>query len=294
MFIVGCGYIGTRLALRALDAATPVSGVVRSAASAEKLGEQMIPVLRCDLDSEPLPAGSTEGQEVYYCAPPPSAGVQDTRMRRFIAGLADSGQPRRIVYLSTTGVYGDCHGEWVDERRPANPQVDRAHRRWDAEQVLQAWRERSGGELVILRVAGIYGPGKLPLARLRKGEPMVDEADAPWTNRIHADDLVSACLAAMHKGVDGEVYNACDGNPGNMSDYFKQVAEMAGIAPPPLISLAQAREQLSPGMLSYLGESRRLSNAKLLRDTGLQLRYPGLPEGLCACFEASVDSHESA
>jgi nucleoside-diphosphate-sugar epimerase len=282
--IIGCGYIGRRLAARLRDAGTTPVGVVRNAASAAALAEQGVPAIRCDLDLELLPSGSTSAKDVYYLAPPPGEGVRDTRIQRFLDGLAHSGQPRRILYISTTGVYGDCKGEWVDETRPPNPQVDRARRRWHAEQLLQDWRRRSGGGLVILRVAGIYGPGKLPLARLRKRVPMVAESDAPWTNRIHADDLVSACVAAMRRGLDGQAYNACDGTPGNMTDYFNRVADMAGMERPPLISLQQARQELSPGLLSYLGESRRLSNARLLRDTGLQLRYPDLASGLPACF----------
>ena len=196
MLIVGCGYIGTRVAQRLQEQGEPVSGVVSSEQSAEQLGELGIPVVRCDLDTEQLPAGSTEGQQVFYFAPPPPSGSTDNRMQRFLDALAVSGQPRRMVYISTTGVYGDCHGEWVDESHPANPQVDRARRRWHAEQLLRGWQEHTGAELVILRVAGIYGPGKLPLARLRKELPMVAERDAPWTNRIHADDLVEVCLAA--------------------------------------------------------------------------------------------------
>lgn len=284
MLIVGCGYIGKRLGARGRAAGEAVIGVVRSTESAAQLAAEGIQSRVCDLDREALPAGSSERQAVYYCAPPPPNGDRDTRMRRFLDGLPRSGQPRRIVYLSTTGVYGDCGGEWVDESWPVNPQAERARRRWDAEQALQAWRARTGGELVVLRVAGIYGPGKLPLARLRKGLPMVAEADAPWTNRIHADDLVAACLAAMQQGVDGEVYNACDGCPGNMTDYFNRVADLAGIERPPTIPLAEAGNTLSPGLLSYLGESRRLSNAKLLRDTGLVLRYPDLNAGLPCCL----------
>jgi nucleoside-diphosphate-sugar epimerase len=282
--IVGCGYIGRRLALRLQGEGCRVTGVVRSSASVSALAEDGIRAIRCDLDRDSLPRRSTLGEALYYLAPPPGEGVLDTRMQRFLDGLVRSGQPRRILYISTTGIYGDCNGEWVDESRPPNPQVDRARRRWHAEQLLQEWHTRSGGELVILRVAGIYGPGKLPLARLRKGVPMVAERDAPWTNRIHADDLVSACLAAMRRGLDGQVYNASDGTPGNMTDYFNRVADMAGIQRPPTISLRQAREELSPGLLSYLGESRRLSNARLLRDTGLQLRYPDLTSGLPSCF----------
>ncbi len=284
MFIVGCGYIGRRLARRGEAADRPVTGVVRSAASAAVLARQPIRVLQCDLEKAQLPADSTAREAVFCLAPPPAGGVRDTRMQRFLGGLSASGQPRRIVYLSTTGVYGDCHGEWVDETRPANPQVDRARRRWDAEQQLRAWRERTGGELVILRVAGIYGPGKLPLARLRKQVPMVAEADASWTNRIHADDLVEVCLRAMERGADGAVYNASDGHPGNMSDYFNRVADLAGLPRPPLISLQQARAELSSGLLSYLGESRRLDNRRMREELGVRLRYPTLDEGLPACF----------
>lgn len=288
MFILGCGYIGTRVAQRAQQQGEPVCGVVRSAERAEQVGSLGIPVICCDLDSGPLPAGSTEGQQVFYFAPPPGEGVEDTRMRGFLDGLPNSGQPQRIVYISTTGVYGDCHGEWVDETRPADPQVDRAYRRWHAEGLLRRWREDSAGELVILRVAGIYGAGKLPLARLRKQVPMVAESDAPWSNRIHADDLVEVCIAAMRRGGDGEVYNVSDGNPGNMSDYFNRVADAAGLPRPPSISLQQAPEELSSGLLSYLAESRRLDNAKMLRELGVQLRYPDLATGLSACFESAV------
>lgn len=285
MLIVGCGYIGQRVARRLQQQRLPVSAVVRSGPSAEALRAAGIAVIECDLDEHGLPDRCSADREVLYCVPPPAKGTQDLRMQRFIGGLACSGQPRRIVYLSTTGVYGDCQGAWVDEGWPANPQVDRARRRLDAEQRLQAWRAATGGELVILRVAGIYGPGKLPLERLRRGEPMVAEHEAPWTNRIHADDLVSACLAAMNFGHDGQAYNACDGSPGNMTDYFNRVADMAGLPRPPLISLAEARRRLSPGLLSYLGESRRLCNGRLLSDTGLRLRYPELKAGLASCFE---------
>ncbi len=287
MLIVGCGYVGQRVAARAQQEGIAVSGVVRSKVSAARLAELGIDSLCVDLEHQRLPAGSTRDEDVFYFAPPPPEGEHDTGMQRFLEGLAQSGQPRRILYVSTTGVYGDCHGEWVDETRPAHPQVDRARRRWHAEQLLRGWRDASGGELVILRVAGIYGPGRLPLARLKKNLPMVAEADAPWTNRIHVDDLVETCLRGMQRGVDGEVYNACDGHPGNMTDYFNRVADFAGLPRPPLVDLDQAGATLSPGMLSYLAESRRLSNRKLREQLGVVLRYPTLDEGLPACFDGS-------
>ncbi|HHI76091.1 MAG TPA: SDR family oxidoreductase [Gammaproteobacteria bacterium] len=282
--IVGCGYIGRRLALRLRGQGHRPRGLVRSIASAQRLADDGITPLLCDLDCQALPPGSTAGCDLYYLAPPPRQGTEETRVARLLQGLAESGQPRRIVYISTTGVYGDCGGAWVDESWPARPQVDRARRRWDAEQRLRAWRASGCGELVILRVAGIYGPGKLPLERLRRGLPMVAPEEAPWTNRIHAEDLVQACLLAMQRGRDGGLYNACDGRPGNMADYFNRVADAAGLPRPPVISLAEADEKLSAGLRSYLAESRRLRNDRLLNELGLELKYPDLDSGLASCF----------
>lgn len=285
MLILGCGYLGGRL-LKQLDDPTNTIAVVRSAASAQALAASGAQIVQCDLATEALPVGLSAGQDVLYFAPPPGDGETDPVMQRFLAQLESSGQPRRILYVSTTGVYGDCAGEWVDESWPSNPTVDRSKRRWDAEQQLRAWRAASGGELVILRVAGIYGPGKLPLARLQKRAPMVPESAAPWTNRIHVDDLARVCLALLEKAPDGELYNVSDGQPGNMTDYFNRVADLAGLERPPLIDMEQAADQLSPGLLSYLQESRRLDNRKMLRDSGLSLRYPDLASGLPSCFEA--------
>lgn len=284
MLIVGCGALGRRLAKSLSAAGHSVSATSRSAAKLAHLAERGISTIRLDLDLDPLPAFSTTATRVFYLVPPPASGRSDTRFRRFLDACGQRGQPARIVLISTTGVYGDCAGAWVDESWPARPSTDRAHRRWDAERQLHAWRRVSGNEGVILRVAGIYGPGKLPLERLRRGEPVLREADAPWTNRIYIDDLVSTCGAAMTRGRDGEVYNACDGNPSNMTDYFKQVADAAGLPRPPQIDRAQARAVLSPGMLGYLGESRRLSNAKLRDELGVHLRYPTLAAGLAAAL----------
>jgi nucleoside-diphosphate-sugar epimerase len=281
--IIGCGYLGTRVALARRRQGVPVTGVVRSTASAEGLRAAGIAAAVLDLDQPLTDAPGLRDTELFYFAPPPGEGVEETRVRQLIAGFEQFGQPRRVVYLSTTGVYGDCAGAWVDETRPVNPRVDRARRRWDGEQRFAAWSRATGGELVILRVAGIYGPGKLPLARLRRGEPTLRESEAPYTNRIHIDDLVRVCLAALARGGDGEVYNVSDGAPGNMTDYFNQVADWAGLPRPPQIPLTEATDRLSAGMLSYLQESRRLDSGKLRRELGVELRYPDLASGLAAC-----------
>jgi nucleoside-diphosphate-sugar epimerase len=173
----------------------------------------------------------------------------------------------------------------VAEDRPVRPLAARAKRRWDGEQVLRKWRDDSGGELVILRVAGIYGRGRLPLERLRKGLPLIRESEAPFSNRIHVSDLVQVCMAAMARGRDGEVYNVSDGHPTTMTDYFNRLADAAGLPRSPLISLAEGQRQLSPGMLSYTRESRRLDNRKMLGELGVELKYPTLDRGLPACLE---------
>ena len=290
--ILGCGYIGRRLARYYLGQGRVVLGVVRHAERADDLRAQGIPALAMDLGEDlgqvqggdELARLPLEGAQVFHLAPPPEAGTIDRHTRNLVAAFDRFGHPSRLVYISTTGVYGDCGGDWVDEDRPVQPLADRALRRWDAEQTLRRWRAATGRVLVILRVAGIYGPGRLPLERIRAGLPLVRPEEAPWSNRIHAEDLVAACIAAMDRGTDGAVYNACDGHPSTMTDYFLQVADAAGLPRPPLIPLAEADGRLSAGMLSYLQESRRLSNRRLVEGLGVRLRYPSLSEGLPACL----------
>lgn len=259
-------------------------GVVRTIASMADLSGLGIAPLQADLDHATLPNLPLQDSTIFYFMPPPKSGDIDSRVRRLIDEFEHQGQPRRVVYLSTTGVYGDCNGEWVTEERPVKPVALRAKRRWDAESSFRAWRTRTGRELVILRVVGIYGPGKLPLDRLRKGLPLVRAEESPWTNRVHIDDLVQICVAAMEKGADGAVYNVSDGSPGTMIDYFSQIAQLAGLPAPPAIPLAQAEQELSAGMLSYMRESRRLDNSKIKQDLGVTLLYPSIDSGLPACF----------
>ncbi len=282
--ILGCGHLGRLVAAERLGRGHQVLGVVRTASSSGQLRELGISAMQLDLDAPDPFKLPLENSILFYFVPPPKGGDLDTRVQRLISEFSRQGNPHRIVYLSTTGVYGDCKGAWVSEEQPVNPVVSRAKRRWDAECRFREWSSATGGELVILRVAGIYGPGKLPLERLRKGLPLVRAEESPWTNRIHISDLVQVCIAAMDRGRDGEVYNASDGSPGTMIDYFTRVADLASLPPPPAISLSQAQEQLSAGMLSYMRESRRLDNSKIRDDLGITLEYPTLEQGLPACL----------
>jgi len=284
--IVGCGDIGTGVAKACLEQGRQVTGWVCRNTSLQRLHGLNIPAEQVDLDAPAPSIPAVQGDRLFYFAPPPSAGRKDLRVAHLIAHLQEQGSPKRLVYLSTTGVYGDCRGDWVDETRIPAPVADRAHRRLDAEQRWRAWSERTGGELVILRVSGIYGPGKLPVKRLQSSQPMVSETESPITNHIHSQDLVQICLAAMAQGRTGEVYNVSDGHPGSMTGYFNQVADFLGLPRPPAISLAEAQDRLSPGMLSYLTESRRLSNRKMLDELSVVLRFPTLESGLPACLQA--------
>jgi nucleoside-diphosphate-sugar epimerase len=283
VLILGCGDVGRRVARSCQAAGAAVTGLVRSPQSAAQLRDLGIDVVEADLDL-PLPSLASAGTELYYFAPPPPSGDRDSRMSAVLAALERDGLPRRIVYISTSAVYGDCAGAWIDEDAPLRPDTKRGLRRLDAERQLQAWSGRTGIPVVILRVPGIYGPGRLPLERLRKGLPLLREDQCPYTNRIHADDLAAVCRAAMARGVPGTAYNVSDGHPSNMVDYFNRIADRAGLPRPPTLDRTEAEQLLTPGMLGYMRESKRLRNERMLKELGIELQFPHLEAGLDSCF----------
>lgn len=288
MIIVGCGYVGNRVAINELARGNKVLALVRSEESRQSLQRAGIDAIAFDLDSPSADASLVAvNNGIYYFAPPPAKGKTDTRLRAFLDDIESGELPRRLVYISTTGIYGDCHGDWVDEKRAPDPQADRSKRRLDAETALRNWAQQTGIKVVVLRVPGFYGPGKLPLARIRKGTPVLRESESPWSNRVHIDDLVASCLAAMHHPDPDDTYNISDGHPSTMTDYFYQVADAAGLPRPPEVSLEQARKQFSPELLSYLSESKRIDNTRMRKELGITLAYPSLKEGLAAAIERS-------
>ena len=286
VLIIGCGDIGERVARLERSEGRAVAGLVRSQGSARRLRAVGIQPITADLD-DPASLNNFPVKDavVYYFAPPPDAGVTDPRLEAFVASMTPSNLPQRMVLISTTGVYGDCRGEWVTEDRPPNPQVDRARRRLAAETALQAWSKKIAVPIVILRVPGIYGPGYLPEKRLRAGEPVLREEESPYSNRIHADDLARICIAAARHVRPNLLYNVSDGHPTTMTDFFFRVADVLGISRPPAVSLAEARRRLGEGMLSYLAESKRIDNRRMREELGVELMYPDLAAGLASCFE---------
>jgi nucleoside-diphosphate-sugar epimerase len=282
VFIVGCGDIGRRVARLENAAGRPALALARSGQTAAQLQGEGIAVVRGDLDQPASLANLPPCAALYYFAPPPAEGVGDPRLNALLAALPAQGLPERVVYISTSGVYGDCQGAWIDETWPLNPQTGRAQRRVAAESALQGWAGRLGVTCVILRVPGIYGPGRLPVERIRRAVPVVDPAEAPYSNRIHADDLAEACCAAARRGQAGAAYNISDGQPTTMTDYFLKVADALGLPHPPAISLAEARRVFTPAMLSFLDESKRLDNRRMREELDIALRYPDLASGLAA------------
>lgn len=288
IFIVGCGDIGSRVGKLERTAGYKILAMARSNSTALKLSADGFEVLKGDLDAATPCASLPEHPAIlYYFAPPSPIGFEDRRLARFLDGLTRANAPQRCVYISTSGVYGDCGGAWVSEAHPANPKSDRARRRLDAELRFRAWCEPHGVDLVILRVPGIYGPGRMPIDRIRQRIPVLREEESPFTNRIHADDLAAICIAAAHAARAEGIYNVSDGHPTTMTDYFFRIADLLGLSRPPTISMQEARRILSPGMLSFLDESKRLDNRRMLSDLAIRLHYPDLASGLPACLAAS-------
>src|SRR5688500_6162763 len=216
-----------------------------------------------DLDRRELMA-LPAADALLHCAPPPAQGESDTRTANLLAALEKGGiLPARIVYLSTSGVYGDCGGARVDETRPPSPQTDRARRRIDAERQLAQWTTSRNIALIVLRVPGIYAAERLPLERLHAGSAVLRVADDVYTNHIHADDLAAVACRALEEDAPAGVYNAADDTELKMGDWFDLVADAHGLPHAPRVSWEEAEKSLDPLFLSFMRESRRLDNTRL-------------------------------
>ncbi|MGA7985580.1 MAG: NAD-dependent epimerase/dehydratase family protein [Burkholderiales bacterium] len=235
----------------------------------------------CDLDRPETLAGIDGWADtVLHCAPPPGTGDGDPRTANLLAILERGILPGRIVYVSTSGVYGDCGDALVDETRAPNPQSPRAGRRVDAERRLQEWCARLGVALVVLRAPGIYAVDRLPLERLRAGTPALRDEDDIYTNHVHADDLAAAALRAMAEDAPPGVYNASDDTDMKMGQWLDLVADRAGLPRPGRIARRGAESRIPAALLSFMSESRRLDNRRLKEMLGVRLRHPTVYDGL--------------
>jgi len=281
LLVVGCGDVARR-ALPHWIERYDVAALVRNPDPA--LAAAGIRVFLGDLDRpETLSPLAGAADLLVHTAPPPDAGTEDLRTRNLLAALIrpqKSGVmlPQRVVYISTSGVYGDCGGALVDESRPVNPQTERAGRRVDAETVLSRWCGEHGIALVVLRSPGIYAADRLPIAHLTRGIPVLAAEDDVYTNHVHAEDLADMLSAGLTRG-EG-TYNASDDSEMKMGDYFDLVADRMGLPRPPRVRRAEAAGRIPAGLLSFMGESRRLVNSRIKERLGIRLRYPTVFDGV--------------
>ena len=285
LLIVGCGDVARR-ALPRLIGHYRVFALLRDPQQCvwwRNAGA--IPVL-ADLDSAAsLARIAGLADIVMHFAPPPDSGLVDARTRRLLSALAKGKSlPQRLVYISTSGVYGDCAGERIDETRAANPTTARAARRVDAERQLRVFGRRHGVVISILRAPGIYAADRLPIARLQKGTQALRDEDDVFTNHIHADDLAMLACAALRYGRANRTYNATDDSEMKMGAYFDLVAERFGLPKAPRLSRSEAVEQMRPLQLSFMSESRRLANHRIKKELRATLRYPRVEDGVEAAW----------
>lgn len=285
ILIVGCGDIALRVA-GLLSRQAQLYGLIRKPEYRGKLQAAGIIPLMGDLDDRrSLQRLVGLADTVLHFAPPPAAertpatpaphaALMDTRTRNLLAALSQGKLPKRLIYISTSGVYGDCKGDIVEETRPPRAQNARAKLRVDAEQQIRRWAHCNGVHASILRVPGIYAADRLPVERLKKGTPAIVDAEDGYTNHIHADDLARCVVAALHHGQPNRIYHTVDDSHMKMGAYFDAVAKAFALPAAPRVTRAEAQKVLSPMLLSFMNESRRLNNRRMKHELKVVLRYP--------------------
>lgn len=284
LLIVGCGDVGQRLAQQLQGhRGLALAALSATPTKAPRLRQLGLTVLRGNLD-DPASLNRLSGwaQRVLHLAPPPNDGWTDPRTQALLRALSRRSLPNQILYASTTGVYGDRRGAFTPETVAINPQSPRGHRRVNAETRLAAWGLAFGCPVSVLRIPGIYAPdrsGASVRERLMKQTPVLVKSEDVYTSHIHADDLARACWLALWRAQPQRRYNVCDDTQLRMGDYYDLLADMNGLPRPPRISRSQAGDKIPLGLLSFMGESKRLRNARLKNELGLVLRYPTVREG---------------
>ena len=276
ILIIGCGDIGLRVA-RQLSRSHRVFALTSQQNRFQELREVgAIPILGNLDHPESLWRLSGLAQTVIHLAPPQNGGNRDYRTRNLLRILAQgSNAVRRLIYISTTGVYGDHGGGKVSEATPVNPQSERAQRRVDAERILRLWAPAHGVALTILRVPGIYAADRLPIERLQAKTPALLPEEDAYSNHIHSDDLARLVCAAVYHGKPQRIINACDGGETKMGDYFDEVADAFGLERPVRLPGSELQKIVSPMLWSFMRESRRVTNQRL-PELKTPLRYPSV------------------
>ena len=283
LLIVGCGDVGLRV-LRLLRGRWHVMALTSSPERRDALRAAGALPLLGDLDRPATLARLAHvADAVLHLAPPPGSGTHDPRTLALLRALARGGSVRRLVYASTSGVYGDCGGAWVRETRAVHPLTDRARRRVDAEASVRAFARALHVRATVLRVPGIYAldrPDGDPRTRVRLGTSALVADDDVFTNHIHADDLARACVAALLRGPTLRAIHVNDDSATRLGDHLDRVADLCGLPRVPRITREQALLQLGVQRMSFLSESRRLDNTRMKRELKLKLRYPSVEAAL--------------
>jgi nucleoside-diphosphate-sugar epimerase len=280
ILIIGCGDIGLRIAKQLTKSCRVYALTSQKKRFQELRAVGAIPFFG-DLDKpDSLWRLSGIAETVIHLAPPQNTSHRDCRTRNLLRILSQgSGVVRRLIYVSTTGVYGDHQGDKVSEVTPVNPQSERARRRVDAETSLRLWAPAHGVALTILRVPGIYALDRLPIERIQSGTPALLPSEDAYSNHIHSDDLARLICAAVYHGKPQRVINACDGGEAKMGDYFDEVADAFGLDRPPRLPAVELEKIVSPMLWSFMRESRRVSNTRL-QELKTPLRYSSVSDFL--------------
>lgn len=288
LLIIGCGDVALRT-VPLLKTHYRILGLYRNADRADLLRANDVTPIYGNLDCpKSLKKLAGIAHLVLHLAPPPNYGKRDTRTLHLLSALTKKKKtnpailPQRLIYISTSGVYGDCRGDLIDETHPVQPENDRAIRRIFAEKQIRNWGKRNHISTCIVRVPGIYAVNRLPLQRLRDGHPTLLDAEDSYTNHIHAEDLAQIIFAAIRFAKTNRIYHACDDSHLKIGEYFDLVADYSGLPHPPRITRSQAQEQITPSMLSFMKESRRLRNVRIKKELHINLLYPTVHEGIKA------------
>lgn len=286
LFCFGLGYSATALAAQVAREGWHVSATATTQAGAKRIAALGYEAFVFDGTAhEPAIAGAlADATHVVVSAPPGAAG--DPVLLRFAGDLAVSGRAAWIGYLSTIGVYGDWQGAWVDETSELKPGSERSIRRGAAEAEWLALGTRTGKQVIVFRLAGIYGPGRSAVDNILDGSARRIVKPGQVFNRIHRDDIAGVVVAAIKGTPRHAIYNVCDDEPGPPQDVVAFAAELLGVPVPPEIPFAQAT--LSPMGLSFYAENKRASNARAKGDLGWRLIYPTYREGLASCLPSLV------
>jgi len=275
VLLIGCGDVALRTAAL-LSGRARLYGLTRRPDEAARLRLHGIVPIVGDLDrAASLRRLRTAPFGVLHFAPPPSDGRDDPRTRHLIASLARARIiPQRFVYISTSGVYGDCAGARIAETRTRRAQTPRAKRRMAAEDRLRSWAARHGVQLALLRAPGIYAESRLPLERIKQATPVLAADDDVFINHVHADDLARAAVAAIFHGRPNRAYNVTDDAEMKMGGWFDTVADAFQLPRPPRVTWEEAEQRIAPMLLSFMSESRRLVNTRMKRELRVRLAYP--------------------